>query len=63
MPKRIGTLRLANARPLGPRCGRHEAELTTMARVFADVKTTDEVVAMLAGVTPRSVSVDLSVGF
>jgi ureidoacrylate peracid hydrolase len=26
----------------------HEAELETMARVFADVKTTDEVVAMLA---------------
>jgi nicotinamidase-related amidase len=29
----------------------HEAELKTMARVFADVKTTDDVVAMLAGVT------------
>jgi ureidoacrylate peracid hydrolase len=27
----------------------HEAELKTMARVFADVKTTDEVVAMLNG--------------
>jgi nicotinamidase-related amidase len=27
----------------------HEAELKTMARVFADVKTTDEVMAMLAG--------------
>jgi ureidoacrylate peracid hydrolase len=27
--------------------GTHEAELQTMARVFADVKTTDEVVAML----------------
>ena len=27
----------------------HEAELKTMARVFADVKTTNEVVAMLAG--------------
>lgn len=27
----------------------HEAELKTMARIFADVKTTDEVVAMLAG--------------
>jgi ureidoacrylate peracid hydrolase len=27
----------------------HEAELKTMARVFADVKTTDDVVAMLAG--------------
>jgi isochorismate hydrolase len=26
----------------------HEAELMTMARVFADVKTTDEIVAMLA---------------
>jgi nicotinamidase-related amidase len=29
----------------------HEAELKTMDRLFADVKTTDEVVAMLAGVT------------
>jgi nicotinamidase-related amidase len=29
----------------------HEAELKTMARVFADVKTTDEVVAMLASAT------------
>jgi ureidoacrylate peracid hydrolase len=29
----------------------HEAELKTMARVFADVKTTDEVVAMLARAT------------
>jgi nicotinamidase-related amidase len=28
-----------------------EAELKTMARVFADVKTTDEVVAMLSGAT------------
>jgi nicotinamidase-related amidase len=28
--------------------GTHEAELKTMARVFADVKTTDEVVALLA---------------
>jgi nicotinamidase-related amidase len=28
----------------------HEAELKTMARVFADVRTTDEVVAMLAGI-------------
>src|SRR5213592_4888321 len=27
----------------------HEAELQTMARLFADVKTTDEVVAMLTG--------------
>jgi ureidoacrylate peracid hydrolase len=27
----------------------HEAELKTMARVFAEVKTTDDVVAMLAG--------------
>jgi nicotinamidase-related amidase len=35
-----------------PNRARHEAELTTMARIFADVKTTDEVVAMLAGVTP-----------
>ena len=30
----------------------HEAELQTMARLFADVQTTDEVVAMLASVTP-----------
>jgi ureidoacrylate peracid hydrolase len=29
----------------------HEAELKTMARIFADVKTTDEVVAMLADST------------
>ena len=29
----------------------HEAELKTMARVFADVKTTSEVVAMLASAT------------
>ena len=29
----------------------HEAELKTMGRVFADVKMTDEVVAMLAGTT------------
>lgn len=29
----------------------HEAELKTMARVFADVKTTEEVVRMLAGIT------------
>jgi ureidoacrylate peracid hydrolase len=29
----------------------HEAELKTMARIFADVKTTDEVVAMLASAT------------
>jgi isochorismate hydrolase len=35
-----------------PSRARHEAELTTMARIFADVKTTGEVVAMLAGVTP-----------
>jgi hypothetical protein len=27
----------------------HEAELKTMQRVFAEVKSTDEVVAMLAG--------------
>jgi hypothetical protein len=32
----------------------HEAELKTMNRVFADVKTTDEMVAMLAGVTPAA---------
>ena len=30
----------------------HEAELQTMARLFADVQTTDEVVAMLASATP-----------
>jgi nicotinamidase-related amidase len=29
----------------------HEAELQTMARRFADVQTTDEVVAMLASAT------------
>jgi isochorismate hydrolase len=29
----------------------HEAELKILARAFADVKTTDEVMAMLAGVT------------
>lgn len=29
----------------------HEAELQTMARLFADVQTTDEVVAMLASTT------------
>lgn len=29
-------------------CETHEAELTTMARVFADVKTTEEVVGMLS---------------
>src|SRR5213593_400959 len=29
----------------------HEAELQTMARLFADVQTTDEVVAMLASAT------------
>jgi isochorismate hydrolase len=28
----------------------HEAELKTMARVFADVKTTDEVMEMLTGI-------------
>ncbi len=27
----------------------HEAELKTMARLFADVKTTEEVLAMLSG--------------
>jgi isochorismate hydrolase len=31
----------------------HEAELKTMARVFADVKTTEEVAALLAGATGR----------
>jgi isochorismate hydrolase len=30
----------------------HEAEIKTMARIFADVKTTDGVVAMLASATP-----------
>jgi len=29
----------------------HETELQTMARLFADVQTTDEVVAMLASAT------------
>jgi NAD(P)-dependent dehydrogenase (short-subunit alcohol dehydrogenase family) len=29
----------------------HEAELQTMVRLFADVQTTDEVVAMLASAT------------
>jgi ureidoacrylate peracid hydrolase len=29
----------------------HEAELKTMARVFADVKTTDEVIEMLGGIS------------
>jgi ureidoacrylate peracid hydrolase len=33
----------------------HEAELKTMSRVFADVKTTDEVVAMLADATGRPI--------
>jgi len=28
----------------------HEAELTTMARIFADVKTTDEVIRMLGSI-------------
>ena len=32
-------------------CATHEAELQTMARLFADVQTTDEVVAMLASAT------------
>jgi isochorismate hydrolase len=27
--------------------GTHEAELTTMARIFADVKTTGDVIGML----------------
>jgi nicotinamidase-related amidase len=31
----------------------HEAELRTMARIFADVKTTDEVVGMLDGLDPE----------
>jgi isochorismate hydrolase len=31
----------------------HDAELKTMARIFAEVKTTDEVVAMLADATAR----------
>jgi hypothetical protein len=35
-------MRLLNSRDT------HEAELKTMARVFADVKTTDEVVTMVA---------------
>jgi ureidoacrylate peracid hydrolase len=30
----------------------HEAELKAMARVFADIKTTDEVIAMLRAVAP-----------
>jgi isochorismate hydrolase len=30
----------------------HDAELRTMERLFADVKTTDEVAAMLAEATP-----------
>ena len=30
----------------------HAAELKTMARIFADVKTTGEVIAMLAGASP-----------
>jgi ureidoacrylate peracid hydrolase len=30
----------------------HEAELKTMARIFADVKTTDEVIGMLDGISP-----------
>ena len=33
--------------------GTHEAELKTMARIFADVRTTDEVVATLADATGR----------
>ena len=32
----------------------HEAELKTMDRLFADVKTTDEVVAMLTDATPTA---------
>ena len=31
----------------------HEAELRTMARIFADVKTTDEVIGMLDGLDPE----------
>ena len=29
----------------------HEAKLKTMARIFADVKTTDEVIGMLDGIS------------
>jgi len=32
----------------------HEAELKTMQRIFADVKSTDEVIAMLQERTRRS---------
>jgi nicotinamidase-related amidase len=35
----------------------HEAELKTMARIFADVKTTDEVAGMLDGIRSRERSV------
>jgi isochorismate hydrolase len=38
----------------------HEAELKTMARVFADVKTTDEVLAMLAEVATAASSTILA---
>jgi len=36
--------------------GTHDVELKAMARVFADVKTTDEMVALLAGPTQRSIT-------
>ena len=31
----------------------HETELRTMARIFADVKTTDKVIGMLDGLDPE----------
>jgi nicotinamidase-related amidase len=31
----------------------HEAELKTMQRIFADVKSADEVIAMVAAARPR----------
>jgi len=34
----------------------HEAELRTLARIFADVKTTDEVVGMLVGLDRQRIS-------
>ena len=38
-----------------PRCETHEAEIQTMARLFADVQTTDEVIALLvSAATVRS---------
>jgi hypothetical protein len=33
-------------------CHMHEAELRTMGRVFADVKTADEVLATVANASP-----------